>query len=357
MKITATTMDRLTPDQRAAWVDYQRADPTLASPYFHPDFVRLAAARRGGVEVGVLEAGGEPVGFFPFERRGRQSAVPVAAPLNDFQAVVGRRGLTFDPVQLLRGCGLAVWRFSHLLAGQTVFKPYAWKEVPSAFMDLSRGFDAYMKQREEAGCTELAQSRRKTKKVENQVGPLRFVTHTVDDEAFRALARWKGEQYRRTSRANLFDVAWIVALLKNIRRHAGDDFAGLFSALYMGDRLAAVHLGMRYRNVLHAWFPAYDADLGRYSPGTILFCELARAAPGLGIDRIDLGSGPERFKLGLMSGSVPVAEGAVDLRGVARTFDRMRRSASQVIQTSPWCAPARAAARISRPLRQWMAIR
>ena len=58
---------------------------------------------------------------------------------------------------------------------------------------------------------------------------------------------------------------------------------------------------MRCRNVLHLWFPTYDEELGKYSPGNIYFVEQAAAAEQLGIRRIDLGGGNERFKASLRS--------------------------------------------------------
>jgi len=356
MKITVTKMDALTPLQRGTWLRWQDADPLLASPYFHPAFVELSAAVRQGVEVALLEEDGALAGFFPFERRRRCVGVPVAAPLNDFQGVIARPGLVWDARELVRGCGLAAWRFDHLLAAQSAFQPHHGKVAPSPWMDLSRGFEAYLKDRLDAGCTELSQARRKARKAQSQLGPLRFVAHTDADEVFSALARWKGDQYVRSNVPNLFGYRWIVALLENIRRRQGEQFSGVLSALYLGDRLAAVHLGMRCRQVLHFWFPAYDPALARFSPGMILFMEIARAAPGLGIERIDLGKGPEAFKRGLMSGSISVAEGAVECGPVARALGHVERGALELARLPMLRAPARLAAHLSRPLRQWRMV-
>ena len=357
MNITLTTMDRLTAEQHRAWLAVRECNPALSSPYFHPDFVRLASAVRKGVEVAVLEEGGRPEGFFAFERRSAGAGMPVAAPLNDFQAVIARPELLWSAAELIRGCGLAVWHFDHLLDVGQAFAQHAWSVTPSPYMDLSRGFEAFCEERRAAGGTDLPQARRKRKKAEIQLGPLRFVTHTTDSDVFAALARWKGEQYVRTGLANLFETPWIVALLESIRGAQGAQFSGMLSALYFGDRLAAAHLGMRSGKVLHAWFPAYDPELSRYSPGTILFCEMAKAAAELGIHRIDLGKGPEAFKLCLMSGAVPVAEGAVDFRPVARTLGRWRRSASRWSRQSLLGMPARLVAAVTRPLRQRLALR
>ena len=103
----------------------------------------------------------------------------------------------------------------------------------------------------------------------------------------------------------------------------------MMSALYMGDVLAAVLLSMRSYGVLHAWFSAYRPDFAPLSPGLILWLELARLCPELGIRRIDMGKGPEEYKRHLMSGAIDVAEGSVDLRpvpsrGAAAVAPRLR---------------------------------
>jgi CelD/BcsL family acetyltransferase involved in cellulose biosynthesis len=85
----------------------------------------------------------------------------------------------------------------------------------------------------------------------------------------------------------------------------------MLSVLYAGDVVAGVHLGLRSGQVWHSWFPAYNPDLHRYSPGMLLMLELAKAAPALGIAEIDLGKGEARYKQALASGAVSLFEGRV----------------------------------------------
>ena len=133
----------LTPEHLAAWADIQRADAALDSPYFRPEFTQAVAAVRGDVEVGVLEEGGEPVGFFPFQRGRRNVARPVGGMMSDFHGVVVRQGVAWDPRQLLRGCGLSAWHFDHLIAAQEPFRPHHWSVAPSPYIDLSQGWEGY----------------------------------------------------------------------------------------------------------------------------------------------------------------------------------------------------------------------
>jgi len=344
MKINVIPAGRLSPDQVSAWGRLQSANPTLDSPFFRPEFTQAVAAVRDDVDVAVLEEADRPVGFFPFHPGRFQVGLPVGYPLSDFQGVIAGYDLAWDPKHLLRGCRLKGWRFNHLLACQAPFGPYHCVPADSPYMDLSRGFAAYVQEREAAGCDQFRNVRRKARKAEREIGPVRFEMHTDDQRVFHALLAWKTSQYRRQKATNYLAPAWSVALLENLRSSRVSDpggawlsqetgqkvFSGVLSALYVGNRLAAAHLGMRSFGVLHFWFPAYDPELGKYSPGLVLLVEMARAAAARGIRRIDLGRGNERYKRSLMSGAIPLAEGAVDLRPAAALLRcgwlRMRES-------------------------------
>ena len=79
MNITVVPGDRLTPKHVEVWSRLQREDAAVASPYFRPEFTQAVACVRNDVEVAVMEEDGEPVGFFPYQRRGRNVATPVGS--------------------------------------------------------------------------------------------------------------------------------------------------------------------------------------------------------------------------------------------------------------------------------------
>src|SRR6185369_1676376 len=133
--------------------------------------------------------------------------------------------------------------------------------------------------------------------------------HLPDRRIVETLFRWKSEQYDRTGVPDIFECQWIRDLLDNILKHNSEDFGAVVSVLYAGDTLAAIHLGMRSRGVLHTWFPAYNIELGRYSPGTLQWIETIKSAGSWGIRHIDLGKGEEPYKRRLMTGATRVAEG------------------------------------------------
>jgi CelD/BcsL family acetyltransferase involved in cellulose biosynthesis len=98
--------------------------------------------------------------------------------------------------------------------------------------------------------------------------------------------------------------------------------------------VAALHLGLRSGEVWHSWFPAYNPDLDRYSPGLVLMLELAAAAPALGIREIDLGKGEARYKLALATGSVPLNEGSVGARPLSAVSARAQAAARRALRAA-----------------------
>ncbi len=350
MKIYAVAASELTAEHVSAWLDILRAAPGLDSPFFHPQFTQAVAAVRPGVEVGVLEEAGRPVGFFSFQRVGKRVAEAAGDPLSDFHGMVALPDLAWDPEQLLRACRLKTWRFHNLPASQAPLQPHHALCVDSLYIDVSRGAEAHERERRAAGCNHFQQLRQKARRMERECGPLRFEPHTDDAQVFAAVRQWKVEQYRRIGAPNYLAEAWTVALLRRLLQQQGQPLRGMLSALYAGGQLAAAHFGMTAGGVLHGWFPVYNQDLCRHSPGMLLWMELIRAAPALGIRRIDLGRGEERFKTSLMTGATPVAEGSVDLRPLAGTLRHGWLTFREAVRGSVFKAPARFLLRSARRL-------
>jgi CelD/BcsL family acetyltransferase involved in cellulose biosynthesis len=353
MNINLISAEALTPEHLRLWSEWQRADATLHSPFLRPEFTRQAAAVCPGIEVAVIQQNGGPAGFFPFQRTGPHVAGPVAGPFCDFQAVVAGPGSTWTPEELLRGCRLTAWHFHHLVASQDAFRRHHYCDSPSFYMDLSGGYDAYCAERNQSGTQQIRRTQQKTRKIGREVGPLRFVAHTADCQVFETLVRWKVQHYRRINAINYLDADWTRQLLARLIELRDDCFRGMLSALYCGDRLIAVHLGIRSCEVLHSWLPTYDPELADYSPGAILFLQLAQESPALGIQRIDLGRGDERFKVSLGSGAVAVAQGSVNLRPVSRLIRRGSFRFFRWLRASRWRTPAKFAGRMVPRLRRW----
>jgi CelD/BcsL family acetyltransferase involved in cellulose biosynthesis len=348
MNIRVIPADALTPEHIAAWASIQRADAALDSPYFRPEFTQAVAAVRDDVEVGVLEEGDEPVGFFPFQRGRNNVARPVGGRMSDFHGVVVRKDVAWDPRQLLCGCALSAWHFDHLIASQEPFQPCHWTVAPSPYMDLSIGWEGYRREQLAQHKTFFKQVDRKSRAAVRRIGPLRVEIDANSPAVFRKLVEWKMGQYRRSAGTNVLAFDWTTALLQRVLAAEGEAFHGMLSALYLGDALAAVLLSMRSYDVVHAWFTAYDPDMAQLSPGLILWLQLAEAYPTSGVRRIDLGKGPEEYKQHLMSGAIDLAEGSVDFRPLMAAVRRNWHRAYQWARRSPLRRPLLAPARFLR---------
>ena len=89
LKVEIVKADSLSMGDVDLWRGMVAANPELASPYFDPDFTRIAAGVCPGAALAVLHRAGQVVGFFPHQRRGR-AIQPLAAPMNDYHGVIAR---------------------------------------------------------------------------------------------------------------------------------------------------------------------------------------------------------------------------------------------------------------------------
>jgi len=341
----------------AAWKQIQLSRTDLDSPFFHPGLTQLVAGVRGDVEVVRLQDGEKAVGFFPFQRDPGNKAQAITGRLCEFQGVVVGPDVLWDPEDLLRAAGLKVWHFDHLPVTQPQLAPYIWGEQDSLFMDLSKGYESYCATLKKTGCS-LSQVERKRRKLIREVGPLRFEFYSEDESAFQSLVRWKTEQHKRTGFLPLFKLDWFYNLTDQLRKiRPAENFGGPLSALYAGGKLLAVHLGLQSHSAFHIWFPAYNVEFEKYSPGLILLLEMARAASDCDLQRIDFGRAGERYKANFKTGSIRIAEGAIDLRPCSARLRRQWFATKRWIRSSPYRELLERPLILTRNLRQRIAFR
>jgi CelD/BcsL family acetyltransferase involved in cellulose biosynthesis len=307
------------------WSDIQRAHPDLASPYLHPEYTRQVAEVRTDTYVGILERGGEPLAFFPHHRKG-YFGVPVGERLTDVQGVIAEPGLQVSPDALLRGCHLLTWDFDHLLARESAFLDHADRHDSSPIVDLSQGYEAWFDARKKAS-RRVKELPRKRRKLEREVGPVRFVEHTEDVDVLERVIELKRAQCQRTGVVDFMSWPWIDLLVRRIHRTKTSGFEGVLTALYAGDTLVAAHLGMRTDRVWHWWFPVYEEQFGNYSPGAIMLMDLARRAVEVGVTTVDLGKGEDPYKSSFANAEVPLLEGSAVRRNLAGFAVRRSRRA------------------------------
>ncbi|MFC7015159.1 GNAT family N-acetyltransferase [Streptomyces viridiviolaceus] len=301
----------LSTDDHKIWRDIRAEGGAPANPFMDPAFTAAVGQVRSRARVAVLHEDGHPVGYFPYERglpgRGR----PIGAGVSDSQGAVLRRGIRLDARRLLRECRLSSWEFDNLEAGQHPFVPHAAEELASPVVDVGEGFERYTERLRRSSPSFLKQVLAKERKLARQVGEVRFEYDSRDSDALGTLMRWKSAQYRRTGRRDRFAQEWITRLVELLARSDDPDCRGALSVLYAAGRPVAAHFGLRSHTVLSWWFPAYDREFGKYSPGLVLLLRMLEAAAADGIGTVDLGSGPARYKESFKTRDLRVYEGAV----------------------------------------------
>jgi CelD/BcsL family acetyltransferase involved in cellulose biosynthesis len=339
----------LTPADWAAWLEIQQGSDVYESPYFRPEFAQAVAAVRDDVEVAVINEAGQTVGFFPFQRGKLGLGKPVGGKLSDYHGPILRRNTSLDPRRLLAACRLASWDFDHLRVAGGCFDALVTIRDQSPQMNVAAGFDEYVRGRRETGSDTIHRQGQKTRKMAREVGPLRFEFDADDELAFDLLCQWKTAQLVRTGLTDVFSFAWARALLAALREHRGVEFGAPLSVLRAGDQVAAVCLSLRSRGVLHSWFTSYNPQLQTYSPGLSLFIRLAEEAQSLGVQKIDLGRGQERYKWSLANSSVEVCEGSLSSPSLATLLRASWR------QTRDWVSRSPLSGRLLKPIREWVA--
>jgi CelD/BcsL family acetyltransferase involved in cellulose biosynthesis len=360
LSIDAVSPSALGPADIAAWQAIQAADPALDSPFLSHDWAltveRVQAGRRGAIRVAVVREDGDAVGFFPARVVG-STAMPVGAPMCDYQGLVARPGVALDAKNLVAALGVQRLDFSHMLADQPAFTAFSRGAVTSYGIDVADGYAAYEAQRREAGSGVLKDIDKRRRKVEREAGPVRFQALADCPKAFDLLLDWKRQQYRATGQTVIFDAPWTVALLRALHGQAGGDFGGGLFTLHIGDQLAAIQFHLRGARTLHAWIIAHDEAFERYSPGLILFQEILRWMDDTPFTGLDLGAGDYRFKLQLSNLHRPVAHGFVGRPSPASLVRGAQYGVRAAAERLPWPQVSVLPAKAMRRLDLWRGLR
>lgn len=302
-------------DQIALWQKFCLADPLYSNPFYWPQFTLAVAQSRSDARVALLERAGEIIGFLPFHLTGSGIGKPIGGHINDYHGPVLAPGAAVNAEALLGAAGLVAYDYNHLPAAFAGLTRAAHGRAWSPQMDLAGGYDAYVARRDARWTKAQREVRRRHRKTEAEIGPIRFTWHDPSDDIFRQLVDMKNRQYARIGIGMRMASGWAGDVIERLRQVRDADFAGVTSTLHAGDRLIAAHFGLRTASVLHWWFPAYDLELAKLGPGINLVNQCAIAATEAGIATIDFGRGTEDFKLHFADRQVPLREGSVSIPG------------------------------------------
>lgn len=339
MDITVHRPGTLTAADRAAWTAMQakahlHGSPELANPFLAPEFALAVSRCRSGVRIAVVREDGEPAAFLPFQRTATGVGRAIGLGLSDSQGLVHRPGFEGESRELLRGCGLKVFEFDHLVGGRQPFEGFAAGRFPSPVMDVDQGYEHYLTQLRARSPKFTRTTLAKERKLGREHGELRYVHDERDPESLRVLMAWKSAQYRRTGRSDRFAHPWITGLVRQLFHTSSPGAGGLLSVLYAGERPVAAHFGLRSERVLACWFPAYDTEFAKYSPGLVLHLRMAHAAAADGIAYLDLGRGQKDYKDSLKTRDTEVFEGWATRHHPVAYGYRARRAPVRVLRNT-----------------------
>ncbi|MER8007778.1 GNAT family N-acetyltransferase [Streptomyces sp. NPDC094149] len=309
MDVSMHAADELSPALVRAWHRAMDESPQYANPFLAPEFAAATARHRRGGVVAVLREQTEPVGFFPHQRSALGVGRAIGYGLSDCQAVVHRPGVTWDPPELLRACGLSVFEFDHLVEDQKPFDRYLTGTFASPVVDLPEEGNGYVEWLRRTSPRHTRTTLAKERRLRGDAGEVRFVLDERDRRGLHTLMQWKSAQYRRTGRMDRFARPWIVDLVDDLFAVRERHLTGMLSVLYAGDRPVAAHFGPRSQTVLAGWFTAYDPAFSRYSPGLIMHLRMIEAAGRHGVRLVDLGRGDMEYKNWLKTRELRVGEG------------------------------------------------
>jgi CelD/BcsL family acetyltransferase involved in cellulose biosynthesis len=337
---------------RRRWRELQAQAPAIFdSAYFSVEYADHVAAVRPLAELLVVEDGNQVVALMPFQRAALGRARPLGGVVSDFHGPLAQTSAVIDWPRALAAMGCGVFEFDHLVCPRPDWPIIGEQSFASPVIDLTSGYDALV-----AGSSYAKRTLSRARKAEREVGPMRFELHDPDPRLVDAMIGWKAAQFARTGVPNIFSVPWPRQLLERILATRSAALTGLCSALWMGDRLVAVHVGMRSAQRVHYWFPTYDADFGDYSPGIILLLYLARATAAQSAKVIDLGRGDAVYKERLMTGAETVHQGSFERPSMLAIARSTLRGAQVLAAESPTARsvlswPTRFANRLERKRR------
>jgi CelD/BcsL family acetyltransferase involved in cellulose biosynthesis len=322
--VSTVSAGELTGDIALAWNRLRTNQSLQNSPYFDIEFTQAVAAVRDDVEIAIIRKGNEIVGIYPFQRVSTSHAEPVGGRLNDAQGLIGGQSLSSE--ELLRAfssIGINSSGFHASVKPNGPFDQFEFCQIEAHHLNLSEGWDSFYRWAKKNSST-IKRHGQKSRALEREFGKIRFEFENNCDAALEKLVELKRAKYQRTKTFDILSVDWASNLLRHIHKIKSKQFSGILSTMYVGDRFVAGHFGMVTDQLLHYWFPTFDPEFSRFSPGTELLLRVAKECCDRGISKLDLGYGDDAYKFKFCNGTDPASCGLITGSKVSFQAAKMR---------------------------------
>lgn len=322
---------------RIAWAALRTSNPQTYSPYFHLDYTDLLSKLRDDVFIACAYENNLPIAFLPYQ--GERFARPVGAPMTDYHGFICKPDAEFNPVDILKAAGIGAYHFSAVTNSQ--MSPHMQSEDNGVLMDISGGAESWRAARDGSYRRHLKSNRRRIRKAGEDIGEPRFIWQSKDQGIFDQLISWKKQKFAETGKYDVLSAGWTMELLTHLWQRHNGGLKSEMQALYFGDRLAAIDLGLTDGETFHSWIVAYDGELHSYAPGIQLLEGLIDAAAELGYSRIDLGVGIDGYKRHYASDAVKTGTGFIAAQGSAAALSNLYSKAESFGQKALKDAPGK----------------
>jgi len=309
----------LSETDRTAWAALRASNAATYSPYFHLDYTLLLSELRDDVFVACVYKNDLPIAFLPYQ--GQRFARPVGAPMTDYHGFICKEDARFDTVDVLKAASIGAYHFSASINSN--MSPHFQSEDEGVLMDLNLGTDKWREARDGSYRRHLKSNRRRIRKASEDIGEPRFVWQSKDQAIFDQLIKWKKQKFAETGKYDVLSAEWTMELLTRLWQRNNSSLKCDMQALYFGDRLAAIDLGLSDGDTFHSWIVAYDGELHSYAPGIQLLEGLIDASEGLGYTRIDLGVGTDGYKRHYATMPVKAGTGFIAAQGSAAALSNL----------------------------------
>jgi CelD/BcsL family acetyltransferase involved in cellulose biosynthesis len=319
----------LSPDLINRWLLTTRDNPLYCSPNLRPEVIRTIGQFNPRAFVGFEEGSDGGSLFFPFEWPTRLASIAGPVPMCDYQAFIAAEGHPIVVSDLMRQWKLSTWVFENLIAPtEIVAQTTTLASTVSRRVVMREGFGKYLAEMAAMGKSVRKQTTN-LRLLNRDHGEVRFVSNCGDDAVLSAIFHWKADRFNAGE-----STPWVERVVEALYKTRKADFSGMLSALYAGDRLVAAHFGVRSDTTLYYWFPAFNPEFGRYTPGGLLIYFLLQNLKAMKCDVLDFGPGGERYKEYFSNSAIPVHRGFVELPSVLNVGRATWRYAQDVARGS-----------------------
>jgi CelD/BcsL family acetyltransferase involved in cellulose biosynthesis len=324
MKVSVCRPCELGAPEIALWHAFQEAG-NLDNPFLSPEFARAVGQVFPSARVAVVHESADLVGFLPFSLGRMRTATGIGGILTNCQAFVCSAAASWPIEEVVRAAGIDLFEFHALVPPSA--GPILTRRVSALTIDLTVGFDEYLRTARRVGGNFVKEIERKSRRLEREhPDDVRFEFAGHDGTQVARLARWKSAQYRRSGRVDSLAQPGVRELVELLAGSTDAAMSGCVSSLTVGDHVVAVDLSLRSATVLAGWMSSYDVSMARWSPGAVATLRLIEAAAAVGLRTIDMATGDEAYKQRLANGSIELASGWVGRLSLGLLLRRSQRA-------------------------------